>query len=110
METSGNVRLQIIQGDSFDRIITIEGIEKDKIEGIYFSCEELGICKKLLYNEIDNYFLLSLTSNETKEFPKIDTVYDLTIKFNEEKVQTITYCSQITILPKYNKVKCFEQN
>lgn len=108
METIGNTRLQIIQGDSFDRIISIEGAEKSQIEGVYFSCEKLEICKKLVYDESNNYYVLSLNASETSDFKTIETTYDLTIKFTNDKTQTATYCSQITIMPKVNKVNCFE--
>lgn len=105
METTGNIRLQIIQGDSFDRQVYVEGVETDKIEGIYFTCEKLGICKKLVLTK-DNYFVLSISAEESSKFPKIDASYDLTIKFIDDKIQTATYCSQISILPKINKVTC----
>mgnify|MGYP000201033360 CR=1 FL=1 len=103
METTGNIRLQIIQGDSFDRQVYVEGVETDKIEGIYFTCEKLGICKKLVLTK-DSYFTLSISAEESSKFPKIDASYDLTIKFIDDKIQTATYCSQISILPKINKV------
>ena len=105
METTGNIRLQIIQGDSFDRQVYVEGVETDKIEGIYFTCEKLGICKKLVLTK-DSYFALSISAEESSKFPKIDASYDLTIKFIDDKIQTATYCSQISILPKINKVTC----
>lgn len=105
METTGNIRLQIIQGDSFDRQVYVEGVETDKIEGIYFTCEKLGICKKLVLTK-DSYFTLSISAEESSKFPKIDASYDLTIKFIDDKIQTATYCSQISILPKINKVTC----
>lgn len=107
METSGNIRLQIIQGDSFDREVYVEGVELEKIEGIYFSCEDLGICRKLTYYDEEGYFGLSLSPEETILFPKINTNYDLTVKFVDEKIATATYCSQLTVLPKINKVACF---
>lgn len=105
METTGNIRLQIIQGDSFDRQVYVEGVETAKIEGIYFTCEKLGICKKLVLTK-DSYFILSISAEESSKFPKIDASYDLTIKFIDDKIQTATYCSQISILPKINKVTC----
>ena len=105
METTGNIRLQIIQGDSFDRQVYVEGVETDKIEGIYSTCEKLGICKKLVLTK-DSYFTLSISAEESSKFPKIDASYDLTIKFIDDKIQTATYCSQISILPKINKVTC----
>ena len=105
METTGNIRLQIIQGDSFDRQVYVEGVGTDKIEGIYFTCEKLGICKKLVLTK-DSYFTLSISAEESSKFPKIDASYDLTIKFIDDKIQTATYCSQISILPKINKVTC----
>ena len=103
----GNVRLKIIQGDSFDRQVYLEGVKVEEIEGIYFSCKELGICKKLPL--IDNeFFSLNFTVEETKKFPKIETDYDLTIKIIGEKVRTEIYNSQLTVLPKKNVVTCLE--
>ena len=105
MAIEGNVRLQLIQGDSFEREIYIEGAELNIIEGIYFSCEKLKICKKLYLN--GEYFVLNFTPEETINFPKSEVDYDLTVKFIDNKIETVSYRSQLTILPKINKVSCF---
>ena len=99
----GESKITIVQGDSYERYITIDGISLDLIEGIYFSSDKLNISKKLILKS--NVFVLSLTSEETKDLPVVNTNYDLTIKFNNNKINTIQYQATISILKKNNKVE-----
>ena len=98
----GESKITIIQGDSYERYITIEGIDLDLIEGVYFSSAKLNCSKKLFLKNTD--YVLSFTPEETMSFPVFNTNYDLTIKFVGNKVNTVQHHSIITILPKTNKV------
>lgn len=99
----GESKITIIQGDSYERYITIETGENNLIEGVYFSSEKLGISKKLI--ERNNIYIIRLTPEETSILPVVNTTYDLTIKFQEEKVNTVQYQETISILRKNNKVE-----
>lgn len=105
----GDRKIEIIQGDSYTRNITIQGVDIALIEGIYFSCESLDICKKLEYNNEQNKYILSFTSEETSNIDKFEGNYDITIKFIDDKINTVQYQSPIIIKKKNNKVTCYEQ-
>ena len=103
----GDRKIEIIQGDSYTRNITIQGVDIALIEGIYFSCETLGICKKLEYDDEQKKYILSFTSEETNNIAKFEGNYDLTIKFIDDQINTVQYQSPIFIRKKNNKVTCY---
>ena len=104
MQTDGTLDIKIIQGDSYRREITVEGISLEDIEGVYFSCSALNICK-LCPLEKDVYVLL-LEASETEKFSCSRVTYDLTIKFKGNIVQTMCYNASLIVFPKTNKVVC----
>lgn len=105
MMTEGNSTITIIQGDSYDRTITIEGIDTELIKEVYISCSELNLCKQLIKSP-DGSFTFSLSSEETKGFKEFYGNYDLTVKFNNNKIKTLLYKSFIKILAKTNGITC----
>lgn len=102
-----NSKLEIIQGDTFYREIEIEGVSNDLIESIYFSCNELNICKSLTYDSNVEAWVLQINSNETDEFAKFNGTYDLTIKFSDQKITTVVYNGLLIVKEKQNKVRCY---
>lgn len=108
MQIDGTLDIRIIQGDSYRREITIDGLGQEVIEGIYFSSHELGVCKKCLYE--DGVYVLYFSPSETENFKAFSGIYDLTVRFNQNDVNTICYNSSITILEKNNKVTCYGQD
>lgn len=105
MQVDGSLDIIIIQGDTYRREITIDGIDNRVIEGVYFSSHELGICKKCDYE--DGVYVLYFSPSETENFKAFSGIYDLTVRFNKNDVNTICYNSSIIILPKDNKVTCY---
>lgn len=101
-------KIQIIQGDSYTLEVDFEGIIIDLIDSIYFTCNELSICKQLEKDIENNLFRLSIDKNETKEYSNGVYNYDLTIKFVDNNVKTVQYRSILVILEKNNKVVCYE--
>lgn len=101
----GDREIKIIQGDSYRREITIENISNELIEGVYFTCGDLDICRKLDF--YDGVYILSFTPQETEEIGKFNGNYDITIKFVGNVVNTIQFRSPINIIPKNNKVTCY---
>lgn len=106
MQIDGSLDIKIIQGDSYRREITVEGISIDLIEGVYFSSAELGVCKKCFKS--DNMFILEFNGEETKNYKCVNTSYDLTIKLSGNNVKTICYNASLIILKKENMVTCYE--
>lgn len=104
----GDKKIEIIEGDSYKREITVEGVDSSLIEGIYFSCEVLKICRKLSFEE--GVYILSFTPEETEKMGKFQGNYDLTVKFIGNIINTIQYRSPFIILPKNNKVMCYGQD
>lgn len=102
----GKVEINIIQGDNYQKNVLVEDVDLSYIEGVYFSCSRLNICKKLPYDSDIARYVFSLTADETKAFPPIISDYDITIKFTDEKVSTVSYRGRINVLPKINEVGC----
>lgn len=96
--------IEIIQGDTLDLEVSILGLEEyDLVNNIYFTSEKLGIKKELTKISNDT-FILNFTSEETKNLQKGIYSYDLTIYFNEEKVDTTIYNGSIIVFEKENKI------
>lgn len=102
----GNVEIKIIKGDYYQKNVLVENVPLPLIEGVYFSCYKLNICQKLEYDNDIQRFKFVLQPSETKELNDIRTDYDITIKFNDEKIKTASYRGSIVVLPKTNEVGC----
>lgn len=100
--------IRIVQGDTYNCEIEIQGLDIFLIENIYFSCEQLNICKKVEFDEELQVYNLTFNSQETENFKNGVFNYDLTFKFFNDSIRTVQYKSTITILKKTNKVVCYE--
>ena len=96
----------IVQGDTYSCEIELENFNLDVDVEIYFSCSELDICKKLVYDDFYKSYILSLLPEETKSFSKGIYDYDITIKLSTS-IKTIQYKSTMVILEKNNEVVCY---
>lgn len=105
--TVGNDNIEIIQGDSFEMTVTIDGLAESIIENIYFTCASLRFCQKLEKEEGTTY-LLKISSEITKTFEPAVTNYDLTIYFIDKTIQTIVHNAALKVLRKNNAVTCNE--
>ena len=101
----GDRKIEIIQGDSYKREIVVEGVDNELIEGIYFSCNDLNICRKLDFN--DGVYILSIFPQETQEIKNFQGNYDITIRFADNTINTIQYRSPFVVKEKNNQVKCY---
>lgn len=95
-------KITIIQGDTLSLNVRLKNVDLSTVDAVYFSCEELGVCKKL--ELVDGVYELELSCDETCNFKKTVCCYDLTIRFNGNKVKTIQYRERLEVLPKVNKV------
>ena len=96
--------ITIIQGDTYECEVTVEGIVAELVDKIYFSSNQLNVCKML--DKRDNKFILKFTPEETMKFSTGNLSYDFTIYFLDNTIQTAQYKARISILPKINKVQC----
>lgn len=98
--------ITIVQGDTYNCEVELENFNLDVEVEIYFSCKELNICKKLIYDDFYKSYILTLLPEETKNFPKGVYDYDYTIKISTA-IKTIQYKSTMVILEKNNEVVCY---
>lgn len=104
MALVGNPSITIIQGDSYTNEVSIDGIEREFIEGVYFSCSYLSLSIKLDYDDKNDLFLLSLTPEDTKKLKVCRCNYDITIKFTENTIKTLYHNAPLQIKKKTNEV------
>ena len=99
----------IIQGDTYQKnvSITAAGIFLSAIESVYFSCGKLNLTKQLEYDQSVKCWVLLLTSQETESLKLIETDYDITIKFFDDKIRTALYRGKLKVLDKNNPVEAF---
>ena len=95
--------ITIIQGDTYECEVSIEGVLVEIIDKIYFSSNQLNVCKEL--EKRDGKFVLKFTPEETMKFETGNLSYDFTIYFVDKTIQTVQYKARISILPKVNKVQ-----
>ena len=96
--------IEIIQGDSIQRNIYIDGITPEMIKNVYFSCNKLNITKELEYDTANNCYLLYLSSTETSILRPINTNYDITILYGSNIVTTGVYKGRLIVHEKNNKI------
>lgn len=106
----GNPRIELVKGDYYQKNIIIKGIEPEDIDNIYISCKNLNICKTCEYDLTIEKYYFSFSPEETSNFEEGLTNYDITFKFKDDKIKTITYCSSFNVLPKINKVRCLNND
>lgn len=100
----------IIQGDTSQTNVTIEGVTSDTIKDVYFSCGKLYLSRKLTYDsELDKYVLL-FTSAETAEFKPITANFDITIHMFDGTVITGLYRGKIIVTDKNNPVEVYSDD
>ena len=104
----GKAKIEIIQGDSYQKNVVIENVQHEFIDSVYISCKGLNICQQLTYSSQRDKYTFFLTRQETTDLPNGTYDYDLTIKFMDDIVKTIPYRESLVILPKLNKVGCFQ--
>jgi tRNA splicing endonuclease len=95
--------IKIIKGDSLDLTLTIENIELELIEHVYFSSRNL-LTREFLWDEPTEKYRLRIAAEETEEFPVGRASYDITIMFIDEGVRTAKYKGPLIVHPKDNRV------
>lgn len=97
-----NNEIEIIQGDSFEATLTINGLtDLSAVSRVCFASDFFGISKPLT-QEGDN-FVLRLTPSETIQMKVGISDFDITLTFYDDNVATVIYRDKIRVLPKVNK-------
>lgn len=97
--------IYIIQGDTSQINVTIEGVPHEAIEHVYFSCGRLELTKELSFDNDINKYVLLFSSTETSTMPKLTTNFDITVKLFDSKIKTGLYQGKIIIAEKNNPVE-----
>lgn len=95
----------VIQGDTLEQNVFIEGAPVEAIEDVYFSCKKLNISKRLEFDSDIQGYVLLLSSQETKDLKPVTTDYDITVKLISDNIKTGLYRGKIIILEKTNFVE-----
>lgn len=97
----GQKQIKIIQGDSYQLNVTITN-NPYIIDHVVMSSKKLSIKKPLTYDSISGKYIFTLSPQETAILPAGKFDYDLTIFFVDDKVSTVIYRIEFTVLPKTN--------
>lgn len=101
----GNREIVVIQGDTYQKNVIVEGVDPINIEAIYISCKDLGINQELTLDENSGKYVFIMSADETMKLQSMITTFDITVYFIEGKVKTVSYMARVNVLPKVNKVK-----
>lgn len=101
----------IIQGDTYQANVTVEGVEDlAVIENVYFSCSKLEMTKELTFDPETETYVLLLSSEETSALYPQTTNFDITVKFFDSKIKTGLYRGKLIVCDKNNPVEVSENN
>ncbi len=95
----------IIQGDTYEQNVFVEGVPAEVIEEVYFSCNKLNISKSLAFDSDIQGYVLLLSSQETKDLKVVTTDYDITVKLIGNNIKTGIYRGKLIVLEKNNTVE-----
>lgn len=91
-----------IIGDLLERYFILDGVERNAVEYLCFSCVDQGICVHLPFYEPQGGWCLRLTSEMTAQLlPKI-SYYDLTAKLIDGNTVTLIRNATFTVRRKEN--------
>lgn len=97
-----NNEIEIIQGDSFEATLTINGLaDFSVVSKVCFASNYFNVSKTL--TQEGESFVLKLTPNETMQMKVGISDFDITLTFNDDNVATVIYRDKIRVLPKVNK-------
>lgn len=101
----------IIQGDTYQANVTIEGVEDlSVVEHVYFTCSKLDLTRELLFDSETETYVLLLSSEETSALKPITTNFDITVKLVGEKLKTGLYRGALIVCEKNNPVEVSNEN
>jgi hypothetical protein len=93
----------IIQGDDKSIIVEFTGAVSQEIVGFYFSSKKLGV-SKYFGEKIEDKWIISFTSEETRNFPDGVASFDITAKTSDGQTLTGVYHGVVCIKEKDNSI------
>ncbi|MBQ7798305.1 MAG: hypothetical protein IJ371_04205 [Clostridia bacterium] len=96
--------LTIVQGDTLEISLSIDGADAGSVEKIIFSSKEQNIVQVFTEYAPGEYYL-RIEGNVTKYFKPKVTDYDLTVIFVDGERVTGSYHNKLIVLRKFNKVE-----
>lgn len=99
-----NIDITTVCGDILEVYFCFEGIERENIASVFFTCAEQDIQVELPYSEEEEGYRLRLESTATSELKPCVSRYDLTVRFTDENDFTAVYNGIFNALEKFNKV------
>ena len=96
-------QLRIVQGDSVDILLELEGDTVHQIATIDFNCEPLGLNCALKNTINPVQWLLSIPAEDTKDLRIGQFPYNLVVTFNSGRKKTILYQAGLEVFLKDNK-------
>ena len=96
-------KITIIQGDTYEAQLSFTGIDDFSVfDKILFSCNDLGVCKEIEFDEELNSYVLKFSPEETQNMTSGRATFDITVIYKDSNVQTPIYCNDILVKRKVN--------
>lgn len=93
-------KITLVKGDTLSLNITINDVDIELIDKVYFTCVQQNIRKELILQ--DNQFMLNIDPSQTALFKEVISDYDITIVFKNGETYTSIYRANLVVLPKVN--------
>ena len=94
--------IKIIQGDTYTAKMNCIGIDNTLISKMIFSCNKLGVCEDILYDESAKCYVIKLTPDKTASMAEGVSDFDITANFKDGSVRTLVYRKKIIVQRKVN--------
>lgn len=99
--------LEIIQGDTYSLRVSMSEDDIEDVESIVWTCSDVGLVAELVRDDItkddgtiDYGFSVTLSSNDTEQLEAMRTVYNITITYNNDSIETGIYQGLMRIYEK----------
>ena len=99
--------LEIIQGDTYSLRVSMDKDEIENVDSVVWTCSDVGLIAELERNDltdsdgkIDYGFDVTLTSQQTSQLDAMRTVYNITITYTDDSIETGVYQGLMRIYEK----------
>lgn len=101
-------KLKLIKGDTLSLTISINNVDADVIDKIYFTCAQQNLKQEFVLQ--DNQFILNIGPERTSLLKEITSDYDVTIVFKNGETITSIYREGFIVLAKPNSLDIYDEN
>lgn len=99
--------LEIIQGDTYSLRVSMSEDDIEDVDSVVWTCSDVGLVAELQRDDIinddgtiDYGFSVTLSSNDTEQLEAMRTVYNITITYNNDSIETGIYQGLMRIYEK----------